>query len=828
MGLLSLHSWLKAQCIATSQYPSSTVAINSSTPTTISSCNFAGEYAVINFTATGAYTINASGGSGNYITLTDASNTPLYFGTAPLSVTISASGVYRAHFTTNSACGTEASCRTTFVIPFGYTPPPPGPCIQTSQYPSSTITVSSTNTTQISTCNFAGEYAAVNFTATGIYSISATGGTGNYITFTDASNTPILYGNSPITVTITTPGIYRVHFSQNSACATENSCRNTMITPNTYTPPPPPANDDCVNAQSLTVPGTYTGTTINATTETVTIPTCTTSVSQPGVWYTVTGNGSIYLASLCGTTSWDSKIFVYSGNCSALISIGCNDDNGPGCNSTAASYTWSTTNGTTYYILVTGFSTASDFTLNLNTYTPPSPPANDDCANAQPLTVPGTYTGTTIGATPEPTTVPTCSVTSLTQPGVWYSVTGDGSAFLASLCGTSLSWDSKIFVYAGNNCNSLASVGCNDDSGPDCSGLLSSIAWCTTPGTTYYILVTGYATSSDFTLSISSFTPSFTYSLSNTALCAGNPANSATIFLTPIPSDNSIWTFSVNPGNYMTIASPYSVTITPSVTTNYTLSGINNDYFMCPIISLTTNMVVNPSPTITVNSATVCSGQSTTLIANGAMSYTWSSGQNSNSIVITPTTTTTFTVMGTDMSGCTDTETTAINVLPNPSASVSVTNATTPGCTNGSATLNVSGNAPFTYSWTPNVSTTNTATNLNGTMGGYNYTVVISDANNCKTSVSFSVDCVTGINTISNSDIVKLLPNPNNGLFYIQNTMSGHTQYYLLDLTGRVIRSFVNNSNNVEVNISDLSQGMYIIKITNGQTVIQLPVIKNQ
>lgn len=63
--------------------------------------------------------------------------------------------------------------------------------------------------------------------------------------------------------------------------------------------------------------------------------------------------------------------------------------------------------------------------------------------------------------------------------------------------------------------------------------------------------------------------------------------------------------------------------------------------------SFPTNVYVN-SPSITINSGTICAGNSFTLSPSGAASYTYSSGSN----IVTPTITSTFFITGTDTSGC--------------------------------------------------------------------------------------------------------------------------------------------------------------------------------
>ena len=75
-------------------------------------------------------------------------------------------------------------------------------------------------------------------------------------------------------------------------------------------------------------------------------------------------------------------------------------------------------------------------------------------------------------------------------------------------------------------------------------------------------------------------------------------------------------------------------------------------------------VTVNTTPTITVNSGSICNGDSFTLTPSGATTYTYSSGSN----VVSPITTTSYTVTGTNASGCSDlvgvVSTVTVNALP--------------------------------------------------------------------------------------------------------------------------------------------------------------------
>lgn len=75
-------------------------------------------------------------------------------------------------------------------------------------------------------------------------------------------------------------------------------------------------------------------------------------------------------------------------------------------------------------------------------------------------------------------------------------------------------------------------------------------------------------------------------------------------------------------------------------------------------------VLVNPAVNLSVTAAssTICNGQTTTLSASGATTYTWNLGPASNTFVVNPSTTTSYTVTGTGMGNCTGTASFVLNV----------------------------------------------------------------------------------------------------------------------------------------------------------------------
>ncbi|MEM7104163.1 MAG: HYR domain-containing protein [Bacteroidota bacterium] len=110
--------------------------------------------------------------------------------------------------------------------------------------------------------------------------------------------------------------------------------------------------------------------------------------------------------------------------------------------------------------------------------------SNDDCINAIPLGMDVPVSGNTLCSTPD--TAPVCGTSDSASGGIWYSFEGTGELVNVSLCGSSL--DTRLRVFSGD-CNNLICEAGDDNSG--CGSLQSEVEFCTTLGTTYYVLVHG-------------------------------------------------------------------------------------------------------------------------------------------------------------------------------------------------------------------------------------------------------------------------------------------------------------------------------------------------
>ena len=158
--------------------------------------------------------------------------------------------------------------------------------------------------------------------------------------------------------------------------------------------------------------------------------------------------------------------------------------------------------------------------------------------------------------------------------------------------------------------------------------------------------------------------PTLTLSATSLTICAG-----ATTSMSALGGINYTW--SPIPST-LTPPSNSVVADNPSVTITYTVNGddlngcVGTETILITVVSLPT-VVVSPL------NASVCAGSSVALTANGATSYTWTEPGNAipigntASVIVSPTITTTYTVIGDNGGGCPSTETVSVFVNPIPS-----------------------------------------------------------------------------------------------------------------------------------------------------------------
>ncbi len=462
-----------------------------------------------------------------------------------------------------------------------------------------------------------------------------------------------------------------------------------------------------------------------------------TAYAAPG--YTAAGTYTLYAGACPGTYRQPIVITVGAG-----LSISVNSPTiCPGQTtvltqtSSATSYTWNTT-ATTASISVTPTSTT--------VYTVTG--SNGTCSGVQTATV---------TVSPQPTVVVSsqtiCAGNSatLTASGATNFTWSPGGQTTTSIVVTPTINSTYSITGATGSCTHSTTASVSITPTPTLTAASKTIC----PGQTATFTVSGAST---YTWNPGSVTGS-TYTIapaSNTTVSVIGASGTCTAQITASVTVNPSVTIVVNspticPGQTTTLtasgATSYtwntgpttnSIVVSPSSTTPYTITASNGS---C-VGTKTTTVTIATQPTVSVASASICSGNSYTLNASGATSYTWSpGGQTTTSIVVTPTTTTNYTITGTNGT-CTNSTTASVSVTATPTL---VANSATI-CPGQTATLTVG--TATSYTWNPGNITGNTYTIAPAS----NTTVSVIGANStCTAQTTASVTIGSGISIAVNN-----------------------------------------------------------------------------
>lgn len=173
-----------------------------------------------------------------------------------------------------------------------------------------------------------------------------------------------------------------------------------------------------------------------------------------------------------------------------------------------------------------------------------------------------------------------------------------------------------------------------------------------------------------------------------------------------------------------------SFNVSPFAFATYTVRGSSTAG--CISAAVVSTVVVNQTPTITVNSGSICAGGSFTIVPGGAGTsgtYTVTGGN----LVVSPLTTSSYSVTGTSTSNCVSTATAVSSVVVNTVPVVSISSPTAI-CIGQIATLTASGAA--TYVWVPAASG---AVLTDAPLADAHYTVTGTTANGCSASATATV-----------------------------------------------------------------------------------------
>ena len=288
-----------------------------------------------------------------------------------------------------------------------------------------------------------------------------------------------------------------------------------------------------------------------------------------------------------------------------------------------------------------------------------------------------------------------------------------------------------------------------------------------------------------------------TVSVNSGSICSGAS-------FTIIPSGAN--TYTVQGGNAV---------VSPLSNAGYTVLGLSAEGCVSQNIA-TSNVTVNPTPTVSVNSGSICAGQVFTLLPQGAVNYTYPAG----SVTVSPGATTSYTIKGSSAEGCRHEAVSVVTVNPLPQVQISGTLAVI--CVGESITLNVSG--AVTYTWGDGSNGTSLAVSPTVTS---TYSITGKDDNSCVHTVSATqiVDPCVGIEPLPIAETQFVVyPNPNSGEFFIE-TPHDVNIVILNALSQVILRQHLTGGKN-KIDLSHEASGVYFVAHMSNGLMTRIKMIK--
>ncbi|MDD5569888.1 MAG: choice-of-anchor L domain-containing protein [Bacteroidales bacterium] len=207
----------------------------------------------------------------------------------------------------------------------------------------------------------------------------------------------------------------------------------------------------------------------------------------------------------------------------------------------------------------------------------------------------------------------------------------------------------------------------------------------------------------------------------------GSMCENSSIVISASGATSYIWDNGLGAGNPKTVS--------PKQTTTYLVTGTDNN--TCSntascVVCVNSALVLNVSPN------EMCSGGTATVCVSNGTNYTWSTGENTPCITVSPINTTSYYVTGTNSNGCTGISFAVVNVNQLPS--VSAVNKTI--CYGITTTLTATGSGgtpPYNYQWASVTSPATGATVSVSPLVNTTYSITVTDNKGCTATTTVSV-----------------------------------------------------------------------------------------
>ena len=630
--------------------------------------------------------------------------------------------------------------------------------------------------------------------------------------------------------------------------STSTTTSNNSISTNNYPgseayyrfTPKQPQNNNFVSAQEIIVTAIdaekTTGTVFGATNDPnydVNDPN-----NNPEVWYSVTipqsGTVTVETSYAENSDMTDTYLTAYINNSKSLTKITEDDNSGTG-NFSKITLTGRTPGEVVYFKVEKNYSSENSFdAFNIIAYN--NPPYNDACSNFEPVNdFPYNQSQDASYATNNNGFI-LYNGTDGMNDGVWYALQGNGADYTINV--TPDNWNAEIAVLTGS-CGSFTLTENADNGG---TGATETLTFSSLDGEIYYINIGHFSNTNNlpegiFSLNIEeSCSPTtFTVSLpAETDACEGDDVVLHVEASGTGITNNSYSWFQENGslGIYGTTLTINNAQISDSH--NYTCKVTN----ACgEIASSTTNLTVYPAPSFISQpqSQEICEAGDVSFTANAdnTDTYFW----YKNNTLITSSSNPTYSITNAQLS---DEANYKVNIGNSHCSQVSGDNfyltvnelvsiTEQPQDVNASAgddvVFNVTADGNnLSYQWKKDGNDISGATGASLTISNVSvndegvYSVVVTGSCGSETSNNAVLSLSSGISE-NYSDYISIYPNIVTDFLNV-SAKQNINNIHIFNISGKKVYTKSQNSNNIKINLSNLSNGLYIIKInTNNQTI---------
>ena len=236
----------------------------------------------------------------------------------------------------------------------------------------------------------------------------------------------------------------------------------------------------------------------------------------------------------------------------------------------------------------------------------------------------------------------------------------------------------------------------------------------------------------------------------------------------------------------------------------------------CGTDSETIQISVTAPPTVTTSGdISICEGESTIVSASGAPQLTWDNGIGAGaSHTISPTTTTSYIVTGTD-GDCSAQS--AITVTVNPLPVISFVGSMEDTLCRTNESISLPTGLPSGGAWSGNGVTGSSFNSSNAGLGTHIATYNYTDSDGCSNSAELSITVMECLGIFDGElNVFNIYPNPASAYIVVErDNPSEYKKIEIYDMKGKIVYSKTVTDNPIEISTSEWERGSYTITFTN-------------